>query len=121
MSNETIFTDLLHGKAWRLTPAPAKKSEYVGRCLRLGESPEGVRSRFAERTALQLAGAVLYIARRLNAKDTIHTARDIYHWGAVRVLDLEWVCPACGATHREYIPESWREDGQAVFVEREAV
>jgi hypothetical protein len=60
----------------------------------------------------------VYIVRRLNAKNTMHSSRDVAHWGSMRILDVEFVCSTCGTTHRDFIPEVYIEEGKAVFVEK---
>jgi hypothetical protein len=34
-----------------------------------------------------------------------------------RILPVTFDCATCGVTHQDYIPESWIEEGKAVFVE----
>ena len=64
------------------------------------------------------AGSVVSLNRRLNAKDTMHTCRDVSSWGPIRILDVHTSCPTCGAIRQEYIPEAWVDEGKAEFVDQ---
>jgi len=64
-------------------------------------------------------GIILSIDRRLNAQETMHSSNDVSRWGKVRILSCSWRCLECGAWHQGYMPESWIEEGLAVFVEKE--
>jgi ParB family chromosome partitioning protein len=108
---------------WREIPVPERKSDYVGKYLRLMENPpqsEIPKEFWPEGYSGKpdLTGRVVYLYRRLNARETMHSMHDVSGWGEVRVLGITWHCPRCGATHSGYILESWLEEGKAVFVER---
>jgi hypothetical protein len=116
----------VNSKAFREIPAPAKKADYVGQYLfLLADSPadqrEHVKKYFPDRPYRKnyaARGDVVRIVRRQNAKETQHSAWDVSRWGEIRILALEFECATCGVTHRDFIPESWIEEGKAVFVEK---
>lgn len=62
-------------------------------------------------------GSVVFLQRRLNAKDTMHNCRDVSSWGSIRVLDVHTYCPTCRSMCQEYIPETWLDEGKAEFVD----
>lgn len=95
----------------KVVDAPKYKKDWVGKSLMLNEiCPAGF--------LVPLPGTVVWIKQRLNAKDTMHSAQDVSRWGAVRVLKCSWECPTCKARHQGYMPESWIEEGKAVFVDK---
>lgn len=112
-------------KAFREIPAPVRKADYVGCHLFLRADPPD--DPWADRIWKDLKrpyrktraakGDVVQIVRRLNAKDTCNCSRDVYSWGKIRILDVSFDCSTCGMIHRDYIPESYIEEGKAVFVE----
>lgn len=115
----------MNAKAFREIPAPAKKADYVGQYLFLREDSPGERKGYNKhfpdrpyRKDYAAKGDIVQIVRRLNAQETCNNSRDVFHWGAVRVLDVSWDCTTCGTTHRDFIPEAWIEEGKAVFVEK---
>jgi hypothetical protein len=116
----------MNAKAFREIPAPARKADYVGCFLFLREdSPadhrEYIKKNFPERPYRKYyaaKGDVVQIIRRLNAKDSMHNHRDVSGWGSIRVLGVRFECATCGVTHQDYVPESWIEEGKAVFVEK---
>ena len=109
---------------WRETPIPARKADYEGKFLRLLEDlpeendiprrwwPEGYSGK------PDLTDMLVRLEKRLNAKDTMHSAHDVSSWGSIRVLRISWACPYCASTHQCYIPEAWLAEGRAVFMER---
>jgi len=102
-------------KEWKAVSPPKHKKDYVGKYLDpLKERAPGERG-----GSLPPKGTLLYIDRRLNAQETMHGSIDVACWGKIRILRCSWRCGACGAGHICYIPESWIEDGHAVFVEKE--
>jgi hypothetical protein len=116
----------MNTKSFREIPAPAKKEDYVGCYLFLREdSPadqrEYARKYFPDRPFRKnyaAKGDVVFIVRRMNAKDTMCSSRDVSGWGAIRIVDVEFECSACGTPHRDFIPEAYIEEGKAVFVKR---
>jgi ParB family chromosome partitioning protein len=108
---------------WREVPIPDRKADYIGKNLRLLANPEQydiLREFWPEGYSGKpdLTGRVVYLQRRLNAKETMNSAHDVSGWGEVRVLGITWHCTHCCASHSGYIPESWLEEGKAVFVEK---
>jgi hypothetical protein len=59
---------------------------------------------------------LVYIARRKNAMDTMHSSHDVSRWGSIRILAVSWQCSECGAYHSGYLPESLIDEGKAVFL-----
>jgi hypothetical protein len=111
------------GWEWREIPVPERKADYAGKHLRLLANPEQYEppKQFWHEGYSgkpDLTGRVVYLHRRLNARETMNSAHDVSRWGDVRVLAITWHCTRCGASHSGYIPESWLEEGKAVFVER---
>jgi len=91
---------------------PKFKRDWVGKYL-------VVNGNCLEGRLNQPEGTPLLIERRLNAQETQNSSHDVHRWGKIRILRLAWHCKACGALHVGYMPESWIEDGHAVFVEKE--
>ena len=123
MNADEIVPDDLRRVKWREIPIPARKPEYEGKHLRLLEDPP------RDVIPLEawpdgypgppdLTDELVYVHRRMNAKDTMHSPIDVSHWGSVRVLRISWNCPYCASGHHCYIPESWLAEGKAVFMER---
>ena len=101
---------------------PARKAEYRYKHLRLLATPPEQRIAdvpIKQRDLPVRIGDVVKITMRRNARETwqIVSANDVSNWGDVRVLEVEWPCPHCGHSHHFMIPESWLDDGKAVFVE----
>jgi hypothetical protein len=115
----------MNTKTFREIPAPARKADYVGCCLFLrADSPDDqrvhVRRYFPDRPYRKdyaAKGDIVKIVRRLNAKDTIYSGRNVSGWGSIRILDVQFDCTTCGVTHRDFIPEAYIGEGKAVFVE----
>ncbi len=110
---------------WKEAPAPARKSEYRFKHLRLlaapprqqiGYGPEG---RYWKPELPVQAGDVVQIVMRRSAAETGHvcSVNDVSAWGE-RVLEVEWSCPHCLHPHHVMIPESWIAGGKAMFVEK---
>lgn len=96
------------------TGAPKFKKEWPGKRLLLkAPHPDG------GVTPSEGQEPLVRIERRLNAKDTNNGPHDISRWGAIRVLKVNYRCKYCGAHHSGYLPESWIDEGKAVFVEVE--
>lgn len=106
---------------WKEIPRPARKADYRYKFVRLScPPPEAGQSRAPGDPALPIhAGDVLQITIRRNARDTWGNCStpNVADWGDIRVLELRWICPCCGSWHAVFIPESWLDDGKAVFVE----
>jgi len=110
-------------QTWREIPIPARKTEYEGKRLLLLANPERYETPKQYRPddyieQPDLTDWVVRLARRCNAKDTMGSPDDVSRWGSIRVLRIGWRCPHCGCAHSCYIPESWLEEGKAVFVEK---
>ena len=111
-------------QTWREIPTPARKAEYAGKHLLLLACPyDFARERHKGWARMykgvpDLTDTVVYLLRRISAKETQGTSRDVSHWGAIRVLCVSWECSLCGSSHECCMPESWIEEGKAVFVER---
>ena len=107
---------------WKEIPRPARKADYRYKFVRLScPPPEDGQRRASGDPALPIhAGDVLQISMRRNARDTREscTVSNVAAWGDIRVLELRWKCPCCAIGHSVIIPESWLDDGKAVFVER---
>jgi hypothetical protein len=108
---------------WREIPVPARKADYEGKCLRLLEDPpryEIPRSLWPDGYAgsPDLTDMIVYVQRRMNAKDTMGSSTDVSSWGSVRVLRFVWDCPYCATGHTAFIPESWIAEGKAIFMEK---
>jgi hypothetical protein len=116
----------MNAKDFREISAPARKADYVGCFLFLREnSPadqrEYMKKYFPDRPHRKnyaAKGDVVRIARRMNAKDSLCSSRDVSSWGPIRILSVTFDCATCGAGHQDYIPESWIAEGKAVFVEK---
>ena len=103
---------------WKAVSPPKFKKDWVGKYLNpLKERKRGSQERGG---IVPPEGTLLRIDRRLNAQETMHGPLDVACWGKIRILSCSWYCGACGARHGCYIPESWIEDGHAVFVEKES-
>jgi broad specificity phosphatase PhoE len=110
-------------QTWREISIPARKTEYEGKHLLLLANPERYE---APRQFWpdgyygnpDLTDTVVRLTRRCNAKDTQSSSVDVSHWGAIRVMRVQWRCCFCNVSHDCYIPESWLEEGKAVFVEK---
>jgi hypothetical protein len=106
-------------EAWREIPIPSRKTQYERRHLLLLDNPyKYEKLRDWERSEVDLTDTVVWLTRRLNAKDTMNTSHDVSNWGPVRILRILWECGYCGHDHECFIPESWLEEGKAVFVEK---
>lgn len=108
---------------WKEIPRPARKADYRDKFLRLScPPPEDGQQRDLGRPLFPIqSGDVLRISMRRNARDTREACSipSVSSWGDIRILELRWICPCCGSWHAIMIPESWLDDGKAVFVERE--
>lgn len=109
---------------WNVCEQPKRKADYVHKYLRLEDAPPPqvatVNRFYGAQYKLPIkAGAVLQILARRNAKDTAHVVSipNVSHWGDIRILELRWCCPYCYQVHSVMIPESWLDEGKAVFVE----
>lgn len=106
---------------WKYVSPPARKADYRNKHLRLlAEPPEDGQRRGLDDPQLPVrSGDVLWIAARRNAQETRErcTGPDVAAWGNVRVLEMRWKCPCCASVHMIIIPESWLDEGKAVFVE----
>ena len=75
---------------WRTIPIPDRKTEYEGKYLRLFEDPpryEDYRPTsavYASSRRPNLKGKVVYLARRMNARDTQCSADDCSWLGSIR-------------------------------------
>lgn len=104
---------------WKEVPAPARKADYAGKLLLLLETPPKQQHQYDDSPELPiLAGDVarIWMRRSFRAADCMHNV-DISSWAEGRVLELRWKCPYCAALHSVLIPESWIEEGKAIFVE----
>lgn len=112
--------------SWKEVPAPTRKADYRNKHLRLldtpprqqiGYSPEG---RYWRPELPVQVGDVVEIYMRRTAAETGHvcSVNDVSDWGT-RVLEVVWDCPHCLHAHNVMIPESWLDEGKAVFVEPE--
>ena len=107
---------------WKEVESPARKADYRYKFVKLSCPPpvEGQGRPAGEPPLPIRIGDVLQISMRRNAKETCHVSiPNVSAWGDVRVLELRWICPCCENGHAIMIPESWLDDGKAVFVERE--
>jgi len=96
----------------KVIDAPKYKNDWVGSRLALKENCiEGGLTPLPQALTVR-------ITRRMNARETMHSAQDVSRWGEVRILKCIWKCPACEAMHSGYLPESWIEEGKAFFIER---
>lgn len=106
---------------WKEVNPPARKADYRYKHLRLLAEPpaDGQQRAPAAKPLPVRIGDVAKISMRRAAKDTWgHSGiPDVSQWGDIRVLDLEWTCPHCAHSHHFMIPESWLDEGKAVFVE----
>lgn len=102
---------------WKYVSPPARKADYRNKHLRLLATPPEQCP--GQRVLPVLNGDVVKIYMRRSAKETwrMCNSNNVASWGDVRVLEVEWPCPHCGHTHRLMIPESWIDEGKAVFVE----
>ncbi len=107
---------------WREIPIPSRKTEYEGKHLLLLDNPQKLdppREYWpAGYEPIDLTDSVVKLYKRRNAKETMHSPRDVSGWGSIRVLQILWRCVHCNMSHECYIPESWLEEGKAVFVEK---
>lgn len=94
---------------------PKKKADWPGKLLELAVAPP----RWQEIVPRYLpeVGAIVRIARRMNAKDTQGSCDDCSHWGNFRVLKVHCECPHCHVRHTCFVPECWIAQGKAFFVE----
>ena len=109
---------------WNEAERPARKADYRYKHLRLQATPPEQRivgGPSGQRELPVRIGDVIKIYMRRPAEETKHVVsiNDVSAWGDARVLEVEWPCPHCGHSHHFMIPESWLDDGKAVFVERE--
>ncbi len=100
---------------WKEISPPARKKDYIFKPVRLKKRPSAMMPGISH-----VDDVIFMVARRLNAKETGNSIRDVSCWGDIRLLDLEYACPCCGTLHRVYIPEGWIAEGRAVFVVEEA-
>ena len=100
-------------KEWKAVSPPKHKKDWVGKYL----NPLKERAPGEKGGCLPPEGTLLRIDRRLNAQETMNGWLDVACWGKVRILKCSWHCGVCGAEHLAIIPESWIEDGYAIFVE----
>ena len=107
---------------WKEVERPARKADYHYKFVWLScPPPEDGQMRPSGAAPLPIRiGDVLQISMRRNARDTwsICSSPGVSRWGDIRVLELHWKCAYCASTHAVVIPESWIDEGKAVFVER---
>ena len=113
-------------QTWREIPIPSRKTEYEGKYILLLDNPERyeLSRRFwpdGYNGNPDLTDTVVWVVRRCNAKETQGSSNDVSGWGAIRVMRVQWHCCHCNSSHEFYIPESWLEEGKAVFVEKVTV
>lgn len=87
-------------------PAPKLKKDYADNWIMLKASVGTIKS-----------GAVCKLLRRLPAKEASTSVR-LPGEPNGRWLNIMHQCHECGLKNREYIPESWIEDGKIQFVTR---
>lgn len=107
---------------WHPVEPPKRKADYRDKYLRLRATPPPATYDWKNEVQGQplpvQPGDIAQIYMRRAYRDIEDVVgKGFEHIYGERVLELKWICPHCGHSHRLFIPEAWISEGKAEFVE----